>query len=235
MSVPVYKFQDEFDGPAGSAPNPVNWTYDIGGWGWGNNELETYTSSRANSYLDGNGNLVIKAVRGRKGQYTSARLKTQGIFSASSGAFEARIKIPNHAGLWPASWMLGADIDSAGWPQCGEVDVMEWFGNNSWAAASTVHTAGYDGSDFYIDNQIPGGIDSNWHVWRAVVTSTGITFFKDGTEFASIAQSLMPNWVFGQTPLFIVLNLAVGGDGGGSIPLSTVFPATMLVDYVRVW
>src|SRR5438132_4352201 len=137
MTTPTYKFQDEFDGPAGSATNPAHWTYDLGGGGWSNNELETYTSSRNNSYLDGNSNLVIKAVRGRRNHYASARLKTQGLFATQAGTFEARIKIPDQRRLWPAFWILGTDIDNAGWPQCGKINVMEGFGNVTLPAAST--------------------------------------------------------------------------------------------------
>jgi beta-glucanase (GH16 family) len=121
-------WSDEFDGPANSAPDQSKWTYDLGAGGGGNHELEVYTDLRENSFLDGKGNLVIRAQRSTSGGYTSARLKTQGKFSTAYGKIEARIKLPYGQGVWPAFWMLGSDIDSIGWPACGEIDVMENIG-----------------------------------------------------------------------------------------------------------
>src|SRR3989441_7416959 len=124
-------WSDEFSGPDGSSPDSSKWTYDIGGNGWGNNELEYYTNRTQNAQIKG-GNLVItaqqEAYTGADGvirNYTSARLKTQGLFSQAYGRFEARIKIPAGQGMWPAFWMLGNDITSVGWPKCGEIDIME--------------------------------------------------------------------------------------------------------------
>src|SRR5262249_21216572 len=126
------RWSDEFDGPAGSAPDQTKWNYDTGGGGWGNNELETYTSRTPNAFLDGEGQLVIKAVKetftgadGIRRDYTSARLLTRGKFTQRYGRFEARIKLPFGQGIWPAFWMLGANIDQVGWPMCGEMDIME--------------------------------------------------------------------------------------------------------------
>src|SRR6266508_4837736 len=127
-------WSDEFDGPNGSAVDSTKWSFDIGGNGWGNNELETYTSRTANAYRDG-GMLVIKALKETfKGSdnitrdYTSARLLTKNKFSQAYGRFEARIKIPYGQGIWPAFWLLGANIDTAHWPNCGEIDIMENIG-----------------------------------------------------------------------------------------------------------
>src|SRR6478672_10147946 len=124
-------WSDEFDGPDGSGPDPGKWTYDIGGAGWGNDELETYTDGRDNSFLQG-GKLIIRAKagshRGPDGidrPYTSARLKTQGLFSQTHGKFEARMRLPRGQGVWPAFWLLGDDISGVGWPECGEIDIME--------------------------------------------------------------------------------------------------------------
>src|SRR5215470_18241893 len=131
----VLVWSDEFDGPAGSVPDSTKWGYDIGGNGWGNNELESYTDRTQNAYLDGSGNLVIKVINenftGRDGiqrNYTSARLLTKGKFEQKYGRFEARIKIPFGQGIWPAFWMLGNDISQVGWPTCGEIDIMENVG-----------------------------------------------------------------------------------------------------------
>ena len=151
-----YVFDDEFDGPYGAAPDPAKWTYDLGRW-TDNNELETYTNSRANSYLDGRGHLVIRALRNGNGHagYTSARLLTQGLFSRNHGNFEARIKFDLATGTWPAWWMIGADYPSVGWPQCGEIDIVEVYGQPGWDADSTVHTADNRGHDASKEAIIP--------------------------------------------------------------------------------
>jgi len=129
-------WSDEFNGPAGGPPNPTNWNYDLGAGGWGNGEAETYTNSTQNAYQDGNGNLVISAIRSSSGAYTSARLQT-GSPGASThtadlswqyGLVTARIKLPYGQGVWPAFWMLGESYGSVGWPACGELDIMENFG-----------------------------------------------------------------------------------------------------------
>lgn len=137
---------DEFDGPAGSAPNSAVWRYDLGAGGWGNGELQTYTDSRRNAALDGAGNLVITARREADGSFTSARLKTEGTSTAQYGRIEARIRIPRGQGIWPALWMLGADIGSVGWPACGEIDVMENVGYEPTVVHGTVHGPGYSGA-----------------------------------------------------------------------------------------
>jgi len=136
------------NGPYGAAPDLSKWTYDLGRW-TDNNELETYTDSRTNSYLDGQGHLVIKALAtgGRHGGYTSARLLTRGLFSRSHGSFEARIKVDRATGSWPAWWMIGDNYGQVGWPQCGEIDMVEVYGQPGWDADSTVHCAGNNGND----------------------------------------------------------------------------------------
>jgi beta-glucanase (GH16 family) len=140
-------WSDEFNGPAGTAPDGNKWTYDLGADGWGNQELETYTSSRENSYLDGAGNLVIEARQIAHGQYTSARLKTQGKFTTKYGRVEARIKLPAGQGIWPAFWMMGADIHEAGWPKGGEIDIMENIGREPSMVHGTVHGPEYSGGN----------------------------------------------------------------------------------------
>src|SRR5208337_734239 len=120
-------WSDEFNGPANTPPDPTKWTYDLGNnYGWGNDELEIYTQSAA--YQDGAGNLVIHVAQNSNGSYTSARIKTQGLFNTKYGRVEAKIKIPYGQGIWPAFWMLGEDIDINGWPDCGEIDIMENIG-----------------------------------------------------------------------------------------------------------
>ena len=138
---------DEFDGPSGSAVDPKRWTFDVGGDGWGNQELEYYTRRTENAALDGAGNLAItaraEAFSGKS--YTSARLKTQGIATFTRGRFEARIKLPTGKGLWSAFWMLGSDIGSSGWPACGEIDVFENLGREPNIVHATIHGPQYSG------------------------------------------------------------------------------------------
>ena len=139
-----YAFQDEFDGPAGSLPDPARWRNDLGGGGWGHGELQTHTDSTANVFQDGQSHLVIRATReqpaaagnGRPGVgYHSARITTRDTFAQQGGCFEARIRVTSQPGLWPAFWLMGRDVGTAGWPRCGEVDVLGDLGD------STVHSA----------------------------------------------------------------------------------------------
>ncbi len=139
-------WSDEFDGAPGSPPDPAKWVYDLGGDGWGNHELEVYTDNRGNSHLDGQGHLVIQAVEATPGKFTSARLKTLGKFDFKYGRAEARIRIPYGQGIWPAFWMLGADIASKEWPGCGEIDIMENIGREPDTVHGTIHGPGYSGS-----------------------------------------------------------------------------------------
>ncbi len=232
---PRYTFADDFDGPAGSAPDPSKWTYDLGGGGWGNDELEIYTSSRENSFLDGNGNLVIRATR-TLGQgtaiYHSARLKTLGKFSQYHGTFEARIKLDPQQGTWPAWWMMGANIGTVGWPKCGEVDMLENFGGDADVVTS-IHSPNGTGAGTYTKRGTTA-VNNTWHTWRVHWGPAGFTFFKDGMRYLGVAPSRLPNWPFSSgVPMFMLLDLAIGGAAGS--PASTRFPVDMLVDYVRVW
>ena len=146
-------WSDEFNGANGSPVDSSKWVQETGGGGWGNEELEYYTNRPQNAFLQ-NGNLVIKAVEekysgsdGVSRNYTSARLKTQGKFSQTYGRFEARIKIPRGQGIWPAFWMLGADIDQVPWPACGEIDIMENIGKEPTIVHGTIHGPGYNGAN----------------------------------------------------------------------------------------
>jgi len=143
-------WSDEFEGAAGSAVDSTKWKFDLGNNnGWGNAELEDYTNRTQNAALDGNGNLVITARKEALGgqQYTSSRLLTQGKATWTYGRFEARIQIPKGQGIWPAFWMLGDNIGTAGWPTCGEVDVMENIGREPALVHGTMHGPGYSGGN----------------------------------------------------------------------------------------
>src|SRR5438034_7439950 len=161
----VLSWSDEFGGADGSTPDASKWTYDLGGGGWGNNELETYTNRAVNAQIKG-GNLVITAqketftgVDGISRDYTSARLKTQGLFAQAYGRFEARIKIPAGQGMWPAFWMLGNDITSVGWPKCGEIDIMENIGKEPGTVHGSLHGPSTSGptSDLSAPFSLPAG------------------------------------------------------------------------------
>ena len=233
-------WSDEFNGPASTPPNSTNWVYDLGGGGWGNNELETYTNSTNNAYQDGSGNLVIRALQTSSGGYTSARIKTQGTFSFTYGRIDARIKIPQGQGLWPAFWMLGTDITTVSWPACGEVDIMENIGKEPSTVHGTVHGPGYSGANgIGAPYALPNGqkFSDDYHIFSVIWTSTSVEFFVDSHSYQKVTLSSLPpgtKWVF-NTPFFIILNVAVGGGWPGYPDNTTSFPQTMLVDYVRVY
>jgi|HubBroStandDraft_1064217.scaffolds.fasta_scaffold03677_6 uncharacterized protein (TIGR03437 family) len=247
-------WSDEFNGTAGSPPDPTNWNYDLGGGGWGNGEAETYTNSSNNVFQDGNGNLVIQAIRDSSGNYTSARLQT-GAPGASTdttdlkwqyGLVEARIKLPFGQGVWPAFWMLGEDIETVSWPECGELDIMENFGtfnNNASINNGTAHGPGYSGgSGITAAITLPFGetVYDDYHIYALEWSQNSIQFFVDGVVYNTVTPSVIPagdQWVF-NAPFFILLNLAIGGPSTflGTPDPNTPFPNQQLVvDYVRVY
>jgi beta-glucanase (GH16 family) len=240
-------WSDEFSGPDGSSPDSSKWTYDTGGNGWGNNELEYYTNRAQNAQLKG-GNLVITAQKetytgadGVTRNYTSARLKTQALFSQAYGRFEARIKIPAGQGMWPAFWMLGNNIGSVGWPKCGEIDIMENIGKEPGTVHGSLHgpsTAGPT-SDLTAGFSLPAGqkFADDFHTYAVEWEPATVRFYVDSNLYATFNSSQWPaggTWVFDH-PFFIILNVAVGGNWPGSPDNTTVFPQQMLVDYIRVY
>ena len=231
-------WSDEFNGPPGSPPDPSKWVLDLGGGGWGNQELEVYTDSRSNSYLDGQGNLVMQALQPSTGQFTSARLKTEGKFSMQFGRVEARIKIPYGQGIWPAFWMLGNDFAS-GWPGCGEIDIMENIGREPGAVHGTLHGPGYSGADAIgkAFNLASGRFTDDYHVYAVEWSAARIDFFVDENNYLTVTPASLPSgakWVYSH-PFYIILNVAVGGSWPGNPDATSVFPQKMLVDYVRVY
>jgi len=238
---------DDFNGPAGSAPDGSHWGYDTGGSGFGNNELEYYTTSRSNSALDGAGNLVITARKENPGgyncwygscQYTSARLLTAGKFTQQYGHIEARIKLPRGQGIWPAFWMLGSNIGSVGWPQSGEVDIMENIGREPGTNHGSLHGPGYSGGNPLTGTYtLPGGaaLADAFHTFAIDWDPSGVSWSLDGNVYErhTPADTNGNQWVFDH-PFFIILNVAVGGNWPGSPDGSTSFPQQMLIDYVHV-
>jgi beta-glucanase (GH16 family) len=232
-------WSDEFDGSAGMSPDSTKWKFDIGNGGWGNAELEYYTNRTTNSSLDGNSNLVITARRElySGSAFTSARIKTSGLFAQSYGRFEARIKTPWGPGMWPAFWLLGSNIDSIAWPQCGEIDIMELRGQKPNIINGTVHGPGYSGGagiskNFAFEST---RFDVDFHLFAIEWGTDYIDFFVDSTLYQEITPAdLTGNWVFDH-PFFIILNVAVGGNYVGFPTNQTPFPQSMIVDYVRVY
>jgi len=235
-------WSDEFDGPAGQSPDPSRWTYDVGGSGWGNDQLEFDTARPENVSLDGAGHLAIAARQEQYqgNDYTSARIKTQGLGEWTYGRFEASIKLPVGQGIWPAFWLLGSDISSVGWPACGEVDVMEYRGQTPLMVQGSLHGPGYSGGKAIWSQSWlagPAGYDDAFHQF-AVDWDPGVMRWEvDGTVYLTVDRTRLPpgsTWVFDH-PFFVILNVAVGGGFVGSPDGTTVFPQTMLVDYVRVY
>lgn len=232
-------WEDEFEGPAGELPDPEKWAFDQG-TGWGNNQQEWDTDRPENVSLDGAGNLAITAreesFAGR--DYTSGRIKTQGLFQRRYGRFEARIKLPVGQGIWPAFWMLGADFPDVGWPACGEIDVMEYLGHEPRSIHGTVHGPGYSGGNAIGREHTlaQGGFHLGFHTFAVEWSPQRIVWEVDGFVYHEVTPADLPGgarWVFDH-PFFILLNVAVGGYWPGYPDETTEFPQTMLVDWVRV-
>jgi beta-glucanase (GH16 family) len=240
-------WSDEFNGPAGASPDPAKWSFDVGGSGWGNNELQYYTSSPNNASLDGHGDLVIAAraeqYTGPDGvtrSYTSARLQTLHTFQFTYGLAEASIQVPAGQGLLPAFWSLGNEAYDGpnAWPASGEIDAMEVLGSEPNVLHGTLHGAwpslpdGLGGTD-----ESPTPLSAGLHVYGVEWLPTKISFLLDGSVYKTITPADLPPgspWPF-QHPFFLLLNLAVGGNWPGAPSPSTPFPAKMIVHWVRVW
>ncbi|MFD2794343.1 family 16 glycosylhydrolase [Promicromonospora vindobonensis] len=239
-AVGALTWSDEFDGAAGSAPNPATWNLETGAGGWGNNELQNYTSSRENSALDGNGNLVITARQDGNGGYTSARLTTQGKVQPKFGHLEARIKIPRGQGIWPAFWMLGGQIgNGVPWPDSGEIDIMENVGYEPHMVHGTLHGPGYSGgAGIGAAYTHPQGwsFADDFHTFAIDWEPGRISWSVDGNVYQTrtTADTGGNPWVYDQ-PFFFLLNVAVGGNWPGYPDGTTQFPQQMVVDYVRVY
>lgn len=244
---------DEFNTPAGTAPNPDVWTHEIGDGtiigkpGWGNDELQYYTDSTDNVATDGEGNLVITtretdpetAPQCYYGpcRYTSARLVTQDKAEFQYGRIESRVQVPSGSGLWPAVWALGNDINRNPWPVSGEIDIMENVGRNPNTVFGTIHGPGYSGGQSFggtYDFDVP--VADDFHTFAVEWAPGQLTWTVDGIEFHDAAPAdVDPNqWVF-EHPFFLIMNTAVGGNFGGTVGADTVFPQTLKIDYVRVY
>ena len=231
-------WSDDFSGPAGELPDSLKWTYDLGNGenGWGNVELQSYTKNPENVALDGNGNLVITALKNGN-SFTSARIKTQGLFAQQYGRFEARLITPYGPGIWPAFWMLGANVANVSWPRCGEIDIMELRGQEPHLLHGTIHGPGYSGGNpitktYALDND---RFDKKYHIFAIEWGYEKIDFFVDDYLYQRIERGDVPgDWVYDQ-PFFMIMNIAVGGNYVGFPTNQTPFPQKMIIDYVKVY
>ncbi|NWJ50218.1 MAG: family 16 glycosylhydrolase [Bacteroidetes bacterium] len=239
LSYPGYTlvWNDEFEG---ATLDSKIWNYEVGGGGWGNQELEYYTSSTNNSYLT-NGCLVIEARKETIGtnNYTSARLTTQNKKEFTYGRIDIRAKLPVAKGMWPALWMLGSNISMVNWPKCGETDIMELIGSNPKQVIGSVHWAQNDGSSGTINNGYSlssGDFSDKFHVFSLIWKQNNIQMLVDDQVYMTAKNTDITNgsWPF-NSPSFFIFNVAVGGQWPGNPDSSTIFPQRMLVDYVRVF
>jgi len=229
---------DEFD--TNGAPNGDIWGFDIGNGenGWGNNELQYYTDRSKNVQIQ-NGFLLLTAHEEsfEGSSYTSARLLTKGRFEQKYGRFETRIKLPWGQGIWPAFWMLGADIAYNPWPGAGEIDIMEFRGQDPSTILGTVHGPGYAGAEsigksYTLEND---RFDTDFHVFGIEWGPDYVNFYVDDVLYNQITPAdVTGTWVFNK-PFYLLINLAVGGSFVGAPNSDTVFPQTMVIDYVRVY
>ena len=234
-------WSDDFDGNAGTPPDPSKWTFDVGTGqnGWGNGEFQFYSDRAENVSLDGRGNLVITA-RNQPfsgANFSSARVKTQGLFSQQYGRFEARIKTPYGPGIWPAFWMLGDNIGEVGWPQCGEIDILEIRGQEPNILNSALHGPGYSGGSPVSRSYglIDGRFDNDFYLYAVEWDEDHIDFLVNDYLYARITRDDVPGeWVYDQ-PFFILMNVAVGGSFVGFPTEQTPFPQSMTIDYVKVY
>ncbi len=218
-------FSDEF---TGTQLNENVWTYELGGGGWGNNELQSYTNS--NSRIE-NGQIFITA-KGNPGNYTSTRIITKGKVRIKYGRIDVRAKLPKGQGIWPAIWMLGENISTVGWPACGEIDIMELLGHEPNRVYGTAHytngTYQYSSGSTSLSS---GDFSDQFHVFSILWDKTAITWYVDNKPFRTFNSTFAAF----EYEFFFIMNVAIGGNWPGSPNASTVFPQEMIVDYVRVF
>jgi len=237
-------WSDEFDGDAGSSPDSTNWRFDIGTGenGWGNQELQYYTDRPENIAQDGEGNLVITArsENFRGSGFTSARINTKDLFEQAYGRIEARLITPFGPGIWPAFWMLGENFDEVGWPQTGEIDIMELRGQQPNIVLGSLHGPGFSGGNAITKpfGLQQGRFDTDYHIYAVEWFPDRIDYFVDDFLYQRITKEEVEDaggeWVFDK-PFFLLMNVAVGGTFVGFPSQETPFPQQMTIDYVRVY
>ncbi len=220
-------WEDTFD--SDGAPNPANWTYDLGAGGWGNNEIQTYTNSADNVIVEG-GFLKITAKKTGTA-YTSARLKSENLFEFTNGRVEVRAKLPAGIGAWPAIWMLGANFDTVSWPACGEIDIMEQTGQDKTRTLGTLHYPGVSPGGGNSGSTAVANSTTEFHIYSIEWTPALLSLMVDGVVFHSVPNS--PSTPF-NSDFFFILNIAMGGSLGGTIDPNFT-QSSMEIDYVRVY
>lgn len=228
----VLVWSDEFEGTG--APNSAFWSYDLGAGGWGNNEVQTYTSSLTNVRQE-NGKLIIDAIKSG-GNWTSARIKTQGKKTFTYGKIEFRAKLPTGVGTWPALWMLGQNIGSVGWPSCGEIDVMEHVGKNQNVVQAALHTPSSNGNTINKGSTTIPTASTEFHNYSVSWNATRIAFYVDDVLYYTYNPAIKnaSTWPF-TADQFLIMNIAMGGNFGGPTIDPSLTSARMEVEYVRVY
>ena len=241
-------WEDTFDGAAGSPPDERWWNHEVGGDGWGNAELQYYVDGGRAAALDGEGHLVITAAEGPPGdggscwygecRFTSARITTRDKVEVEYGRVEVRARLPVGDGMWPAFWMLGSNLDLKGWPNAGEIDVMEHIGREPHTVHGTVHGPRYSGGDSIGgSHRFDEPAADGFHTYAIEWEPEKIRWYADDVYYSTVMPSILPraqNWVFDH-PFFLILNLAVGGQWPGDPTEETTFPQEFVVDHVRVY
>jgi len=238
-SYPGYKlvWSDEFNG---RKLNDNEWNYETGGGGWGNQELEYYTS-RSQNIFESYGNLVIEARKEsyNGNQYTSARITTQGKEEFTYGRIDIRAKLPVAQGMWPALWMLGSNISNVGWPTCGETDIMELIGKNPKQVVGSLHWKKADGSEATYNNSYTlasEDFSQHFHVFSLIWSQDSLKIEVDDIPYMKASRQDLSDGTYPfDNPSFLIFNVAVGGIWPGSPDATTHFPQRMFVDYVRVF
>jgi beta-glucanase (GH16 family) len=241
-------WHDEFNLADGSPVDPGKWTQETGNAGWGNNhERQYYTAGTANAVIRGGSLLITATSQGASQyqcqygtcQYTSARMNTAGKFEQAYGRFESRIKLTIGKGVWPAFWVLGNNISTVSWPQCGEIDIMENIGSTPSTNYGSLHGPGYSGGqDLTGSYTLPGHtLSEDFHVYAIEWEPNVVRFYFDGVNYETRTPADVPagkTWVYDH-PFFVILNLAIGGYWPGDPDATTQLPQTLTVDYVRVY
>lgn len=249
----IQVWSDEFDGAAGTGIDTAKWRADtadgctMGVCGWGNQEKQFYSSALENVGLDGRGHLTLVGRSAQGGlmcyygpcRYTSGKITTRGRLNFAPGLVEARIKLPAGQGLWPAFWMLGHDYPATSWPRSGELDIMENRGSQPATISSAIHGPGYSGMTPFVHARTltHRTFSDDFHTFGVAWDSLRVRFFVDDTLHYMVRRAeveRLGSWVFDK-PFFVLLNLAIGGTFDGDPKSDAILPATMFVDYVRVY
>lgn len=235
-------WSDEFKGPPGAPPDPNKWTPEIGGAGWGNQQLE-YDTDNKNAYQDGQGHLILEARKNDSAsyqcwygrcEYTSALITTSGHFSFTYGLLEASIKVPYGQGIWSTFWLLGDNCATVGWPTCGEIDIMENIGRQPDLIYGTVHGPAYFSGTYRLPR---GAFSASFHVFALQWDPGHLYFLVDGINYFTVDRATLANqagWVYNH-PFSIILGAPVGGVWPDSPDSTTIFPQKMYISYVRLY